>query len=401
MNLRDAYNRFRLARGGLSIALLVNWIWLPCWFGAYLSDHPGFRRPHALQIVLIFASLVAILVLTAFFTRQSIRYQIKRIRAARAWTFGDLTSAEHWFRQALTCADEFAHDDPCRGDTLHELARILRRQKKLAEAEIVARQAFHTKERAWGPVHAETAHELEYLADVYSTMGCHAQAALVFEEAMRRHEAAPTRRAVQLNILAEFWLRCERPDKAEPLLRRALDLADKHLDPLWTKRLPFLVNLCDACARLGQLDEADQLIQEAIALARKIAPAQSWSVASCQHQLASVRRKQGRFPEAEEIVRRAIAILRSCDGEDAVCDEELHLLGDVLCAQARWVEAEECYQQVLHFRDECLSPVDLAIARILEDYAELLASTNRTVEGQAFVKRAREIREFHSPIHVA
>lgn len=404
MFLRNAFNQFRLNRAGYAISLIV-----VCFGGIFCAAadlalcYMEKRELHLVEHFIVVMGLIVLIVFTAFFNRQSIAFDTKHYRGKSALASGDLALGEKWLREALTCADGFALDDPRRGETLHELAHVAHRQGHYDDAEIFAQQAAHATDRSWGPDHPKAAHAVEFLAEIYCAIARYAQAKPLLEEAIRRREtiAQPIDLAKSLNSAGEFWLDLERPDKAEPHLRRALDLVKQYLIPNAHQRLPIVINLCEACTDLQKLDEAEQLAHEAMALAHKIRRPHSWSIASSLYQLADVRRAQGRPVEAEEIVRRAIAIIEEIrTSTSAVCHDELHLLGDVLRAQGRWAEAEECYLKTLSFRDEYLAPEDLATARILEDYAELLELMNRGEEAHAFEHRAKQIREFHSPFRI-
>ena len=124
-------------------------------------------------------------------------------------------------------------------------------------------------------------------------------------------------------------------------------------------------------------------------------------VAYALHQLAYVRRFQERFEEAEDQLRRAMAIVQEAAPDNAmVLHGYLHLLGVILRYQSRWAEAEDCFRETLRLREEYCAPEDLAVARVLEDYAEILELMNRMEEAHAMEHRAKQIRDFHSPFRI-
>jgi tetratricopeptide (TPR) repeat protein len=406
MTLRRAYNRFRLVRGVLAIALIVNTAIIFLLSAACAIAAFDFRGNHDFETSCKIAlGCVPVVVLAFLSNRQSITYEMTRSRGLSAWAAGNCSQAEKLLKNALTLSDCFSQEDPRRGDILHELARIARRQGHFDDAEVFGRQAIVANERAWGRGEPETIRALENLAETYRGIARYKQAQPLLEDALQRRETRaqvePMELAKSLNAMGEFWLNLERPDKAEPYLRRAKDLAELYLDRFASPVLPYLVNLSEACAQLKKLDEADELIHEALGIARKTARPHSLSMASCLYQLADVRRRQERYAEAEESVRNAIAILQEINpSKEPIWHDESHLLGDVLRAQGRWAEAEECFQTALRFRDEYLAPEDLATARLLEDYAELLELMNRTEEAHVMEHRAKFIRDFHSPFRI-
>ena len=101
----------------------------------------------------------------------------------------------------------------------------------------------------------------------------------------------------------------------------------------------------------------------------------------------------GRLFDAEAFCRQVLML-------DAGHAGSLHLLGVILQAQGRWTQAEECYKESLQLREKYFAPEDPAIARILEDYAELLELMGRMDDAHTHANHARQIREFHAPLRI-
>lgn len=396
MNRRDLYNRFRLHRGILALALIGVLVCGFAWAALIVLDHYRLSdfddSANFLVTALVFLALI---VGVAVLNRRSIAYEMKRNMAIAKWTYNDVAAAKKHLMDALEDANAFRQDDPRRGQVFRDLALVARQQGHFDDAEALGKQALSAIELAWGAQHPEAISALEDLAATYRGIARYAQARPLLEDALNRREARadlePDQFVNLLNTLGEFWLHLERPDIAEKYLRRG------HA----ASRLPLMLNLSKACGRLRKLDEADALVQEACALARRTAPPHSLAMASCLTQLAEVRHRQGNQAEAEANVRSAIAILQELSSNsEAIWHDQLHLLGDILRTQGRWADAEECYQKALQFRDEYLAPEDLATARLLEVYSDLLQLMNRGEEAHVMEHRAKFIRDIHSPFRI-
>jgi tetratricopeptide (TPR) repeat protein len=211
-----------------------------------------------------------------------------------------------------------------------------------------------------------------------------------------------------LGSLGAFWSSQERDDKAEPYLRRALAVA-RAMPETPPEARTSACCLSKSLVHLNRLDEAETLAQEALAAAQQ-KYSTSLAAAACLYQLAYVRRFQGRFEEAEELVRRSMTLFRQATPPvemilrqvtpsffEMMLHEQVHLLGVVLRYQSRWAEAEECFRAVLRVRQDYFAPEDLAIARLLEDYAELMELMGNAEDARAHERWAKHIRDFHAP----
>ncbi len=123
-----------------------------------------------------------------------------------------------------------------------------------------------------------------------------------------------------------------------------------------------LTNLGVALDELRRYDEAVAAYQEALALYRELAQQQPEvyipDVAMTLNNLGNALRSLRRYDEAEQAYREAQALLQNYDAPDLKA-KLLSNLGQLLMAQARWVEAikalEEAVQQVEQLRTEALS----------------------------------------------
>ncbi len=88
--------------------------------------------------------------------------------------------------------------------------------------------------------------------------------------------------------------------EAEPLLRRALELATE-MGASEADRANILHHLGDACRGVGKLEEAELLLSESVEIGRRVTPATVWATESA---LAVVKRLRGDLAGAIVILER-------------------------------------------------------------------------------------------------
>jgi tetratricopeptide (TPR) repeat protein len=111
----------------------------------------------------------------------------------------------------------------------HELARVLERQGKYAEAEGLLRQVLATNEQALGVAHPHYAASLSVLAQVLERQGRYTEAEELLRQSLATQEealgAASPELCPTLTLLGFTLFRLDRPQEAEPLLRRSIEIA--------------------------------------------------------------------------------------------------------------------------------------------------------------------------------
>ena len=383
------YNYFRLLRGRLAspiillliVSVLIAFMCAP-WEVAIL-----------LGLLLIWFIVV---------NYRSLQQTTQEIFGEKACQQGQYAEAEEHYRQAWGLAQHLAENDPCRGRIIKRLTELTRLRGNYDDAESFGRYWICSEELAWGEGHPHALCAVQELAELYDQIARHRLARPLLETVLKAREAHQQEEPMEfvrcLLGMGGHWCRVECYPKAEPYLRQALAIVQERLDSGCPERLCTAVNLSLVCAHLNKLDEAELLMQSALELAEKNPEPALLPVAYCLSGLAYVYRFQERFEEAEELLRRSMAIVqRALPLQPLALHGDWHMLGVVLRYLSRWAEAEECFLQALRLREEYLAPEDLAIARVLENYAELLELMGRAEEAHAHEHRAHQIRDFHSP----
>jgi CHAT domain-containing protein/tetratricopeptide (TPR) repeat protein len=219
-----------------------------------------------------------------------------------------LAEAELLFRRALTINEWSFRPDPLRlGEVLNNLALLLSDTNRLAEAEPLVRRALAIAEKSLGPDHPNVATSLSNLAvllqgqtPLSSHIGSNATATIESREPCDSRESC----TALTNRFAE----------AEPLLRRALVIAEKSYGPNHPDVANRLNNLSSLLFATDRLVEAEPLIRRALAINEESLGPDHLQAAKNLNNLAVLGAERGDWDEAARLSRRAARIVISARG---------------------------------------------------------------------------------------
>ncbi len=126
-----------------------------------------------------------------------------------------------------------------------------------------------------------------------------------------------------------------RLEEAVPLLEEAYKASRTHASLGWVS-----AQLLDAYAKAGETAKHTNLLQEALADARKSLPEDSPQLASLLVQVGSGLLQQQKWAEAELAVRQSLLIREAIAPNDWTTYNTQSLLGGALLGQDRFAEAE-------------------------------------------------------------
>jgi tetratricopeptide (TPR) repeat protein len=179
--------------------------------------------------------------------------------------------------------------------------------------------------------------------------------------------------------------------EAEPLLRRALAVAELCLGPDVAGPLCNLAYLLHATNRSAQ---AEPLMRRALSITEENRGRDHPDVATNLNNLAPLLQQTGRLQEAEFVMRRALAIDEANLGADhPSVARDLNNLAQVLKVTDRLAEAEPLIRLALVINEARLGPNHPEVAIHLRNLAEVLQATNRLAEAERLVQRALAISE--------
>jgi CHAT domain-containing protein/Tfp pilus assembly protein PilF len=305
------------------------------------------------------------------------------VEAQNALARGDYAAAE---TASLSLMQEnirlFGADHQNVGTALSLLGAAHLRQGKFNEAEGDFRRMLTIYEKRLGAEHEYTAAALNSLALVLEQLGDYAGA----ETLLRRSVA-----------ISEKRLGKDHPDTATTLsnLSRVLDSQGKFAGAQAGEAADRLASKASEAERRGQLDEAETLHHQVLAVHMKALGAQHPTTANSMSNVGRVLDLQGKYAEAEKMYRQALAVREKALGRDhpdvatnlnnlAKVMQDLGKDQQIGVSEARarartgaavgsLTESETLYRRALAIQDRSLGREHPATALTLNNLGALLA----------------------------
>ena len=228
---------------------------------------------------------------------------------------------------------------------ISNLARLLRDQGRLADAEPLYLEALDARRKALGDRHPDTLTSINGLALLLRAQGRLGEAEPLYLEALvARRETLGDRHAMTLtsiNNLALLLSDLGRLGDAEPLYLEALAARRETLGDRHPKTLVSINNLALLLSDLRRWEEAEPLYIETLTARRETLGDRHPKTLTTINNLANLLRDQGRPADAEPLYLEALAARRETLG-DRHPDTLTTISGLTLLlkAQGRLVEAE-------------------------------------------------------------
>ena len=181
--------------------------------------------------------------------------------------------------------------------------------------------------------------------------------------------------------------------EAVPLIQQALAIRRRILGDDHPDTAISLNNLALLYSAQGRYGEAESLYKQALAIVRRVLGEDHPNTAISLSSLALLYQSQGRYGEAEPLHQQALAIVRRVLGEDHPDTATgLNNLADLYRAQGRYGEAETLYQQALAIRRRVLGEDHPNTATSLNNLALLYRTQGRYGEAEPLHQKALAIR---------
>jgi serine/threonine protein kinase/Tfp pilus assembly protein PilF len=151
--------------------------------------------------------------------------------------------------------------------------------------------------------------------------------------------------------IGETYVSLSQYAKAEPHLRRALDLRNRHLGAGHLDTLEAMRQLGWLCAYQGHYDEAEQYQRQALDGFRRIQGREHRNTLDQMFNLAWVLGERGQYDRAEALFRECLEIqLRVLGEEHSDTLDTLDKLAQQMIHQKRWREAEPVARRCLEIK---------------------------------------------------
>ncbi len=207
-------------------------------------------------------------------------------------------------------------------------------------------------------------------------------------------ENRPLTRARFMVTIGEVYERLGLYEQAEPLLEDALatrerELGERHLD---------VASVADTLGQLrfqqGRLEESSVLFERALEIREEQLEPDHPDVGSSLNHLAYLMMSQGQYEAAEPLHRRGLEILEKALGPDhPELVRGLTALGALYHAQTRYSESELVLRRALAIREATLEPDHPDLASSLFNLANALTSQGFYEEAEDLFLRCLAIQE--------
>lgn len=324
---------------------------------------------------------------------------IEQAQALRV--FDKFVEAQELLERALSLLEEhLEHDDPFLERVLEPLAINAMALHRYRVAEEHFRRRAAIVEQYAGRHDAKTAAARTLLAWSWLAQGRLKEATALLNEVgvvlQKSSDVKGYQLANYLSMAAISSREGGQPDKAEAFARQGLEVCQKHNLKL-TQAASFWLSLAYACRKQGQLeqaaswarkvrraaelqendrlltsalscqaqieesqqsfDQASALLEESLAMRRRLYGATHGVVGECSAQLANVRRQQRRLEEAHRLGEEALAVVRQCTPQNPLAVAlALHVMGTICADQGDRVQAKEFLREATALRAEALEP---------------------------------------------
>jgi tetratricopeptide (TPR) repeat protein len=172
-------------------------------------------------------------------------------------------------------------------------------------------------------------------------------------------------RAMVLGQVADFYTRQKRYQEAEPLLRRALELAAALLPPQRSALFQFRTRLVELLRHEGKEDEADRLLAEPPPPVTAAQAGPDFTGALNDSLRARQYKERGNIREAELFYRHAISDLEMVPTAGFSRAQNMVALADICHSEKRDAEAEDLYRRAFDVQVKSLTPQTAGNARVL------------------------------------
>ncbi len=207
--------------------------------------------------------------------------------------------------------------------------------------------------------------------------------------------------AAGLNNLAQLLKETNRLHEAEELMRRALEIDETCFGADSPEAAAGQLNLGGLLKATNRLTDAERHIRRALEIEERHFGTDHLECVNAINNLGSLLKEMSRYAEAEPLMRRALAILDANGGSDHhYYAAQLNNLASMFYRTNRLAEAEPLFRRALKLGEARFGPEHPQVARRLSNLAQVLQSTDRFAEAEPLMRRALEIvRKAFGPAH--
>jgi CHAT domain-containing protein/Tfp pilus assembly protein PilF len=297
---------------------------------------------------------------------------------------------------AVACGAHGAQSTLDEAEHLDRQVETLDRAGRWREAISPAQRSLMLRERALGPRHLAVAASLTRLAALHRARAAYGEAEPLLRRALEIAESAPAQSELAATLSELGLLHLDRAElaSAEPVLARALDLREKALGPAHVEVAAASHNMAELRRVQGAFDKAAPLYARALEIREQALGPTHPDVAATLNGIACLHRDQGEYDKAEPLYRRALEIREQALGPaHPALARTLDDHGQLHRLLGAFDKAEALHARALQIGEAALGPMHPAVARSLSDLGNVHWYRGRFAKAEELHARALDIRE--------
>jgi len=238
----------------------------------------------------------------------------------------------------------------------NQLAWILDREGRDAEAEKLAQQTLETERRVLGPEDAVTLDAMDHLAIIFEKLGKY--------------------------------------QEEEKLQRELIEIETRRLGPENPRTIRAMANLASAASLQGRLAEAEAMYRKVLAIEQRVLGDDHPQTIATMHNLANRLDEQGRYTDAEALYRQTLAIETRVLGPEHpdTVDTMTTLANDLHYGESRTADAEALYRKALEIELRTLGPEHPSTIRTQEGLANVLSTEGHYEDAEKMHREILSVR---------
>jgi serine/threonine protein kinase len=210
----------------------------------------------------------------------------------------------------------------------------------------------------------------------------------------------PELQAQMMNVIGTVYQSLGLTSKAEPLLRRALEIRQRILGPRNPDTLQSQQDLAVAVLAQSHYPEAEKLCQETMETRRQVLGPEHHDTVDSMVQLARILGFESRYAEAEKLNRDALEVARRKWPQDTLTATAQSLLADTLTREGKYPEAEKAAREALETDRRALGSDHPSVLRDMFNLAGILTEEQHYADAQeVYTQLIESARRVLGPQH--
>jgi eukaryotic-like serine/threonine-protein kinase len=305
--------------------------------------------------------------------------------------------AARCYERILAVRKKLGSGQPEEASALSDLGFVKLSMGDHAEALKLFQQALKIREKVLGPDHYEVAVSLDSVGSAFWYMERYHDARPYYEKALEIREKAlgPTHPEVagSLNNLAILLRYLGEPEKSVPLYERALAIKEKAFGPQHPDVALTLTNLALLLSDIGEYEKPRSFYERALAINEKAFGSDHSQVAFTLFALGNLYQKNGQCQKSQLCFERALAIQEKTQENSTFRVATLIALAQLNSYSGNYEKALILCNLALRIREKTSGPESSLVASVLSDLAKLHQNHGKNEAARAAFERAVAIRK--------